>query len=226
MKDEEFMFKQDVKEKAFTARSARNRRTHTGKGGRVRFPSDHMTRKELKAMSGEVKAYRLNNPMTWAEFKEMPDDIKVSYIKLIRERFAVPDKEIADMLGVDRQTVGRWFRCLGLGLGKCAGGHKTYDKEGWLAWCNGLATPTADPVKEDTEEVKEPANETPNIISPACGINPIAASEQKPKTTPRTGSLTFEGQAENALDTVAALLGCENVRIHIAWEVLPEDEVY
>lgn len=45
MKDETYSYISDVKEKGITARSARNRRTHTGKGGKVRFPSDSLSKK-------------------------------------------------------------------------------------------------------------------------------------------------------------------------------------
>lgn len=41
--DEEYAYRQDCKEKAITARSARYKRTHCGKGGAVKFPSDYMT---------------------------------------------------------------------------------------------------------------------------------------------------------------------------------------
>ena len=84
MKDETYVFIQDVKEKKTTARSARHTRTHCGRGGRVRLPSDNLSKKELMKMSGECKSYRLNSPMSWDEFKAMPDDIKITYIKLLR----------------------------------------------------------------------------------------------------------------------------------------------
>lgn len=106
-------------------------------------------------MSGECKTYKLNSPMGWEEFKSMPDDLKVAYIKAIRTKFNVPDNVIADMLGVDRQTVGRWFRCLGLGLGKSAGGKKSWDKEGFYAWWHGvdkLPTPAIEEVAITQEE--------------------------------------------------------------------------
>ena len=48
MKDEEYLFRQDSRDKALTARSARHKRTHCGKGGRVKLPSDYMTKKELE----------------------------------------------------------------------------------------------------------------------------------------------------------------------------------
>jgi hypothetical protein len=84
LRDEEYLFRQDVKEKSHTARSARYRKTHTGKRGVVKFPSDYMTEKEKKAMNGEVQTYKLNDPMTWEEFKAMPDDIKAVYIKALQ----------------------------------------------------------------------------------------------------------------------------------------------
>ena len=90
MKDETYLFVSDMKDKKVTARSARNKRTHCGKGGRVRFPSDNLSKKELQKMNGECKAYRLNDPMGWKEFKAMPDDLKITYIKLLRKEFNVP----------------------------------------------------------------------------------------------------------------------------------------
>ena len=82
MKDETYAFISDVKDKKITARSARHTRTHCGKGGRVRFPSDNLSKKELQKMNGECKSFRLNDPMVWKEFKSMPDDLKITYIKL------------------------------------------------------------------------------------------------------------------------------------------------
>lgn len=62
MTDERFTFIEDCKDKKRTARGAHNKRTHCGKGGAVMFPSDYLTTKEKKAMNGECKAYRMNDP--------------------------------------------------------------------------------------------------------------------------------------------------------------------
>lgn len=101
MSDEKYEYIEDVKDKAFTARSARNKKGHTGKGGAVRTASDFMTKKQLDALNGECKTYRLGAPMSWDEFSKMPDDLKAMYIKNLRKKFNVPDTEIADMMGVD-----------------------------------------------------------------------------------------------------------------------------
>lgn len=70
--DEKYLFLTDCAEKKRTAHSCHNRKTHAGKGGRVRLPHNNLTKKELEAMNGEVKSYRLNDPMTWREFSLLP----------------------------------------------------------------------------------------------------------------------------------------------------------
>ena len=48
MTDERYTFVSDVRDKKRTARGAFNKRTHCGKGGAVKFPSDFMSKKEIK----------------------------------------------------------------------------------------------------------------------------------------------------------------------------------
>ena len=90
MEDEKYVFFQDVREKKVTGYSARKQRSHCGKGGRVKFPSDYLTKKELKNMSGECKSYRMNSPMKWLEFRFMPRDLQIAYIKAIKEKYNPP----------------------------------------------------------------------------------------------------------------------------------------
>ena len=167
MKDEEYLFHRTCREQKNIARSARNKRTHNGKGGRVKFPSDYMTKKELQKMNGEVKSYRLNEPMTWEEFKAMPDDIKETYVKLLREKFDVPDMYIAEMMGVSKDKVFRLFNKLGL-LREQRKGRKKWDTEGFKAWAYGVPAMEAEPVqavKDDSstaipeEVIEEPVAE-------------------------------------------------------------------
>lgn len=101
MSDEQYELMQDTKEKSITARSARYTRGHCGKGGKVILPSDRLSAKELKKMNGECKTYRLGSPMSWTEFKDMPNDLKVMYIKKLRKKFNIPDEELAVAMGVD-----------------------------------------------------------------------------------------------------------------------------
>lgn len=158
MKDEEYVLRQDNRDRAVTARSARNKRTHCGRGGRVKLPSDYMTKKEIKAMSGEVKSYRLNEPMNWEAWKQLPDDLKADYIKAIREKYGVSDKTISTAMGVNNRTFSLFAKDYGFAYGK-RGGHRTErDKEGFLAWWYGVQLKSQEPVDEVAEEPIEAEN--------------------------------------------------------------------
>ena len=105
MTDEKYTFITDVAEKKRTARGAFNKRTHNGKGGKVRFPSDYLSNKERNKMNGEIREYRMNSPITYAEFKKYPDDLKKKYVKRLRDMFDVSDTDIAAMMGVKAKTL-------------------------------------------------------------------------------------------------------------------------
>lgn len=209
MRDEEYLFHSDCRDKKITARSARNTRTHNGRRGRVKLPSDYMTKKELNAMNGEVKSYRLNEPMSWKEFKELPDDIKVTYIKLLREKFNCFDSAIAEMMGINKVTFSQEIKRLGLGHGTKHGWNRTWnEKEAFYAWAHGVPA---------TKEAEDPIPE-----EPVPEAEPVI--EEK-KAIPGTGNLVFEGKVEEVLKTIGVLLGGANVHISVTWDVLPEGEV-
>ena len=108
-------------------------------------------------MNGEVKSYRLNDPMSWGEFKSMPDDLKVVYIQALRKKYKVPDGRIADMMGVSRMTFSNNMKSLGIAYGEKGGKNAIWDKEGFLSWVNGVDVPTTVPEEEPAEEpIQEP----------------------------------------------------------------------
>lgn len=215
MTDEKFVYTQDVRDKKITARSARHKRTHNGKGGAVKLPSDYMTNKEIKAMSGEVRSYRLNEPMNWQEFSSMPDDIKVSYIKLLRAKFNVPGTKIGEMLGVCQSHIAKELVRLGLNEGKSRSGRTKWDKEGWLAFVNGVFVQADEDAVPD-EVVVEAVTEVEEAEPITDATEQTAVSE---KFIPCCGDMVFVGTADAALKTVAVLLGGANVRINIALEL-------
>lgn len=223
VKDETFVFIQDVKEKGHISRSARNRRTHNGKGGRAKFPSDYMTKKEILKMNGEVKSYKLNDPMSWDEFQAMPDDIKITYIKLLREKFGVPDSHIGKMLGVLQNRISKEIIRLGINGGRGSGKTK-WSKDAWLAWCNGAPAPAAEPSEEDIEFDERSMASLEDIFEPVSvpEVKVLPVRQEKAKAIPNSGSMTFEGSIEKVLNTVSALIGGAYVHINIAWDVLPE----
>lgn len=119
--DEQYVMISDSIEKKKIAHSSHNRKTHCGKGGRVKFPSDYLSKKELKAMNSDVKTYNLNRPMTWIEFRSMPQDLQIMYIKKLRNEFGVPDIVLGKAMGICKSSFSRAMSELNLSLGKCAG---------------------------------------------------------------------------------------------------------
>lgn len=225
MKDEEYLFRQENRERAITARSARHRRTHTGKGGRVKLPSDHMTKKEKNAMNGECKTYRLNDPMKWEEFKTLPEDLMGSYIKALRQRFNCPDAKIAEMMGVHPATFSRYMKTLGLPTGDNRNRNTKWDEAGWYTWLHGMPAPVAEAQEEIPEEAPEQADEaTPEQAEKVIQGDTegcTCCSKEVNRAIPAVGSMSFEGRTEEIMETIKMLLGGANIRIDITW-IVPE----
>ena len=232
MSDEQYELMQDTRDKKITARSARKTRSHCGKSGSVKFPSDYLTKKERDAMNGEVKSYRMNEPMSWEEFKELPDDLKVCYIKAIRKKYDAPDTAIAEMLGITSTYLSRTtLKPLGLCVGRGGGGGKRkWDKDGFMAWCNGVKIEKAN--IEETEETEETdILEDAKLVSEAVkNIQEVNEENAKDDETgcsqcsniaiPMTGEMKFEGKIDDILRSVHTLLNGQEVQLVVKWAVV------
>lgn len=166
-------------------------------------------------MSGECKSYKLNKPMTWVEFKQMPDDIRITYIKLLREKFGVTDRGLIDMFGCSNGAVSHEMKRLGINAGKAVGKPK-WDREGFLMWCKGVpiaqATLPEEETQEAVEEVVEEVAEVPDIpyVKVASCI-------------PKYGTLSFEGTADEIANTIRVLLCGAKVKMDIRWDLVVDD---
>ena len=98
MDDAQYVFLQDAREKKITAHSANKKVRHTG----CNLPSDYMTRKEKKAMNGEVKRMNIHKPMTYKYFKMMPVDLQGEYIQFLHDTFNATTEDIAKKFGITR----------------------------------------------------------------------------------------------------------------------------
>ena len=239
--DEQWEMIKDSIDKKNIARSSHNKRTHCGSSGGVRLPSDYMTRKELKSMNGEVKTYKMHDPMTWKEFRDLPDDLKKEYIKYIRERFGAPNTAIAEAFGVSNTLFGNWIRCLGLASGKGHCGtsskwNKTDESTMFKKWWNReeesdatepknvVTTEPEDVGTTDTDDCKvvEDAvvSKLDNYRAKVCYGEESKSSESCGYfAVPRQGSISFTCEAYKALDMVKQILGSTNVSIDISWTI-------
>ena len=120
MSEEIYELLQENREKKVTAQSAKNKRGHTGRRGAVTLPSDNLTQKQWEAKNGECITYRLGTPMMWSEFKVMPNDLKIEYVKKLRQRYNVPDSYLAEAMGAPESTFRKCISDLNLGRGRAA----------------------------------------------------------------------------------------------------------
>ena len=167
--DEQYVMISDSIEKKKIARSSHNRKTHCGKGGRVKFPSDYLSKKELKAMNGDLKTYNLNRPMTWEEFRSMPQDLQIMYIKKLRNEFGVPDIVLCKVMGICKSSFSRAMSDLNLSLGRSAAakGKQWLDSEKsskFYEYWNKFEN-KEDAVKEDGVEEEEAVEGTVEEVS-------------------------------------------------------------
>jgi hypothetical protein len=226
MDEYEWDFVKDSMDKKNIARSASHTRTHCGKGGAVKFPSDYMSKKELKAMSGEVIQYAsLKKPMSWEEFKALPDDLKKEYIKWIRDEFDAPDCYIYRMLGVSGRYFGLIMKDIGMVGGSEKGSRRKWKKEQFYAWA-GFADMNTEvkPVQEETvEEPDEEAvlqdPETTGDFSSLSDTESCGNSFEVVCAVPVSGQMSFNCDANEALNALRLLLGNKNVNLVVSWTV-------
>ena len=215
MIDEEYVFRSECADRKRTARGSFNKRSHAGKGGRVKMPSDYMTKKERDKMNGEVQSYNLNSPMKWAQFKQMPDDIKREYLNSIISKYNPQQAALAEMFGISRNTVCNMFRELGMPFRGNVSAVRTGRNDAFWAWVNSANEVTRD-VREEPLPVVEVATPTEPVIKPAESPRscPVGVG------IPINGVLEFSNTtAQDAFNAAYALLTtAELQKLVITWE--------
>lgn len=238
LSDEQWDMIKDSIDKKNIANSSHNKKSHCGKGGSMKMPSDYLSAKELKAMNGEVKSYRINEPVTWGEFKKFPKDIQIMYVKYLREKYNVTNNALAKAMGISNAAFNKRIKELGLNLGKKVSGKNRMwstseeAKEFWKWWS-----------VDTTEETNlEKNNDETQYFEDECCIS-ISDSESILNTTdvshtsyyddyepfsvshsvPENGNLVFECNADAALNTIKAILGNAKIHLDVSWTIIEED---
>ena len=252
MPDEQYVMISDSIEKKKIAHSSHNRKTHCGKGGRVKFPSDYLSKKELKAMNGEVKSYNLNRPMTWEEFRSMPQDLQIMYIKKLRNEFGVPDIVLSKAMGVCKSSFSKAMKDLNLSLGKGAGatGKQWMNSEKsskFSEYWNKFENKKEDNIEEESAKDEAEHVEETDISEEKSNDYTMDDSDELfyygtkynsgryPSTTvdhivepehitiPTGGRLSFDCRFDDAVKVLESILSGTNVRLNVDWIVVKGD---
>ena len=177
-------FDYDVLQKKRTAAGAR----HMKRGSRSKrcsLPSDNLTPAQLKRRNGPVSTYKLDAPMRWDDFKDMPVDLQKQYLTNLVETYGATNEMLGDMFYVHPTHVGAVKKALGVvshNPHRLIGEKKAIRDQMWAAFCNGVVgggdaikeTPR-EPEKVETLPVRCPDELEEAAITPADTEAPTEA---------------------------------------------------
>lgn len=146
-------FDYDVLQKKRIAAGARHMRRGS-RSKRCFLPSDNLTPAQLKRRNGPVSTYKLDAPMRWDDFKEMPADLQKQYLTYLVETYGATNEMLGDMFYVHPTYVGAVKKALGVvshNPHRVIGEKKAIRDQMWAAFCNGVVG-GGDAVKETPRE--------------------------------------------------------------------------
>ena len=149
-------FDYDALQKKRIAAGARHMRRGS-RSKRCFLPSDNLTPAQLKRRNGPVSTYKLDAPMRWDDFKEMPVDLQKQYLTYLVETYGATNEMLGDMFYVHPTYVGAVKKALGVvshNPHRVIGEKKTIRDHMWAAFCNGVVG-GGDAVKETPKEPKK-----------------------------------------------------------------------
>lgn len=154
-------FDYDCYRKKNVAHSAA-RRKGGSKSKKCSLPSDRMTQKQWNERCGQVMSYNIKKPMVWAEFSQLPKDLKEEYMNNLIEKYNANARTMAEIFGVSVATVFRVVKNENLNVTFLKGKHPTKEKyEAFRQFMNGETKAEENVAVENievTEEISEEAN--------------------------------------------------------------------
>ena len=179
-------FDYDVLQKKRAAAGAR-RMKRGSRNKRCSLPSDNLTPAQLKRRNGPVSTYKLDAPMRWDDFKDMPVDLQKQYLTNLVETYGATNEMLGDMFYVHPTHVGAVKKALGVvshNPHRLIGEKKAIRDQMWAAFCNGVVG-GGDAVKEtprEPEKVETLPVQCPDELE-AAALTP-ADTEVSPETEP------------------------------------------
>lgn len=116
----------------------------------VRLPHDGLTEAQKRRMNGPMHEYKMNEPMSIQEFKAMPDDLQVEYVRGLVSRFGVGVSTVGvELFGKSRPWLGDRMKRRGVTFQR--NGHLTMKQRyEWEKWLNGVKEPVKETEHDET----------------------------------------------------------------------------
>lgn len=163
-------------QKKVTARSAKNRVRHTG----CTLPHENMSKKELKAMNGEVESMNLKRPMAYADFKRLPASMRTAYLQHLRNEYDMRSTQLGKMFGITGCSAADVLKRNGVDGCHSRSGWSRKQEERWdafLAQGSDASAEEPKPVEAEKPEATEPAPKTEQSAS--VKLNGVISTEGK-----------------------------------------------
>lgn len=143
------------------------------------LPSDYLTKKERDKMNGEVHTYSLQQPMSWEQFKVLPNDLKKEYLDYLKKEFNATKAMVSEMFGKSPTCLCNALQSWGIkgGHGGAIQRPDALEKKAFKEWWSGEPVDVNEFIKATREAIEE-ANEV--IETPAEVVEPAVVEEPKP----------------------------------------------
>lgn len=205
----------DVMQKKRIAQSARHR-VCGSKSRKCSLPSDSLTPAQRRKLNGPVSAWNLNAPMSWEEFKQMPEDLQKDYLTGIHARFHVGPARLEELFGVHNVTVYRYLSQNGL---KGLMGTRSYPTREqaaeWKKFCAGETVADEQDIPEE-QVVDEPVSEQKKQ-RPGLTLSDLPALLCG-------GTVRMEGSARELLPSLVSLLNGHDAHMSVSFCFTPDKE--
>lgn len=202
MTDAAYIFKTESIEKKRTARGVHNM-SLMGKGA-VKFPSDYLSRREVKRMNGAVISCDMTKPIEWKRFKKLSGDTQREYILRLVDKYDVPKRKIAEMMGVGYSTLKILCDTVGVKTGR--GGSHVWDEIGWAKFLRGeegYEVRKYEPVVKQDIEAESPVSEHAKQDidnAPDCDVR----IDREPETAPASAEAVDLSSLEALVNSLKA----------------------
>ena len=174
-------------------------RKRGSKSKKCTLPSDYLSKKELKAMNGEVKSYNIHERMDWRKFKALDDEMAKAHINWLVETFGCNGDAIAESLGVSKSCLFAWLKEHDMKLGY----RRFMGSKEWLTFLGKMPVVEPEVVEETVEETKEAEIERTPEPDPDATVNEAKITR---------GSFILEGSKAHMLQKL--------------FDILPDDVCY
>lgn len=203
MGDAEFVFKSDVSEKKRIGNSA-----FTKKGGRgsrkCSLPSDYLTKKQLKERNGKVVSIKLNEPMSWNDFRHLSHDLQLEYIRNLKSKYEARNCDIANMFGIDPKCFSAHIAAhLPEIKQNHRGGGTRVMSDKWAAFMNA---PSEEPIADFVDDIF-PEDSLPSEAENEAPAETSSVKQDDTGVVLRNGSLFFEGFPYDVFVEAVKVLG-------------------